>query len=121
MTDERTVGTDRNDTKMPERIRQRPNPADWSDEELMTLNEAAVLFWPHGPLTTTSLRTAVRDRVLDVAEIAGKLLTNKQAIVRMSKCRPRGEDASVSPAAARGIPWSAAERNTWKEESGRRR
>ncbi|WP_271627843.1 hypothetical protein [Bradyrhizobium sp. CCBAU 11445] len=55
----------------------------------MTLQEAAALFWPSGLLTTTSLRTAVRDRVLDVAEIAGKLLTNKEAIERMSICRPR--------------------------------
>jgi hypothetical protein len=120
MTCKQPAGADRQDTKMPERVRQRPNPEDWSDDELMTLAEAAALFWPQGPLTTTSLRTAVRDRVLDVAEIAGKLLTNKQAVVRMSECRPRGETGFVNLAAARGIPWSAAGRNTW-EENGRGR
>ncbi|MDX3965516.1 MAG: hypothetical protein QHD01_02815 [Bradyrhizobium sp.] len=75
----------------PPRVAERPDPAQWDPRELMTLEEAAALFWPTGPLTTTSLRTAVRDRMLDVAEIAGKLLTNKEAIERMSVCRPRAE------------------------------
>lgn len=79
----------RNRKQIPPRVEQRPDPRLWDDDELMTLSEAAALFWPAGPLTTTSLRTAVRDRTLDVAEIAGKLLTNKQAVVRMSVCRPR--------------------------------
>jgi hypothetical protein len=73
----------------PERVALRPEPDQWTDDELLTLPEAAALFWPMGPLTTTSLRTAVRDRVLDVAEIAGRLLTTKAAIRRMSECRPR--------------------------------
>lgn len=55
----------------------------------MTLAEAAALLWPDGPLTTTSLRTAVRQGRLDVAEIAGKLLTTKAALQRMSVCRRR--------------------------------
>ena len=82
---ERASGSER----IPERVKLRPDPDQWGSDELMTLQEAASLFWPRGPLTTTSLRTAVRDRTLDVAEIAGKLLTNKEAIVRMSICRPR--------------------------------
>jgi hypothetical protein len=75
--------------QLPPRVRERPDPRQWDGRELMSLQEAAALFWPNGPLTTTSLRTAVRDRSLDVAEIAGKLLTNKEAIERMSVCRPR--------------------------------
>lgn len=61
----------------------------WSIDELMTLSEASLLFWPDGPLTVTSLRTAVRHGQLDIVEIAGKLLTTKSAIQRMSACGPR--------------------------------
>ncbi len=74
---------------VPARVKARPDPAQWTQTELMTLCEAAHLFWPDGPLTTTSLRTAVRDRSLDVAEVAGKILTSKTAIERMSVCKPR--------------------------------
>jgi hypothetical protein len=85
------------DSLGPERVRARPDPGQWGDDELMSLGEAAALFWPDGPLTTTSLRTAVRDRRLDVAEIAGKILTNKLAIGRMCVCGPRGEPNSSTP------------------------
>ena len=44
-----------------DRISLRPDPASWGDDELMSLAEAARLFWPDGPLTLASLRTAVRD------------------------------------------------------------
>lgn len=75
------------------RVARRPSPDEWSDDELMTLFEAAALFWPEGPLTVTSLRTAVRDEKLAVAEIAGKLLTTKTAIAEMSTCSiRRGND-----------------------------
>jgi hypothetical protein len=71
----------------------------WSDDELMTLSEAASLFWPAGPLTTSSLRHAVSSGLLGVVEIAGKLLTNKMAIMQMSTCRPRrGDPGSAEPA-----------------------
>lgn len=53
----------------------------------MSLPEAAALFFPAGPLTTTSLRTARATGKLDVVEIAGKHLTTKAAIARMSVCR----------------------------------
>jgi len=63
----------------------------------MSLSEAASLFWPEGPLTTASLRTAVDAGQLDVAIIARKFLTSKSAIQRMSVCRPRSsQDAAVS-------------------------
>jgi hypothetical protein len=75
----------------------------------MTLPEAASLFWPEGPLTTTSLRTAVRDRVLAVAEIAGKLLTTKSAIIRMSSCRIRGEAQTLEIAPSSAMPRTVRE------------
>jgi hypothetical protein len=88
-SDPTTHGAARESRQIPPRVRERPDPRQWDARELMSLQEAAALFWPSGPLTVTSLRTAVRDRTLDVAEIAGKLLTNKEAIERMSVCRPR--------------------------------
>jgi hypothetical protein len=72
---------------IPHRVAKRPSPDDWQENEILTLPEAAALFWPDGPLTTTSLRTAVRDRQLEVAIIAGKFLTTKSAIHRMSTCK----------------------------------
>jgi len=46
---------------VPPRVAKRPSPAEWSGNELMTLREAAALFWPHGPIREASLRTACRD------------------------------------------------------------
>lgn len=109
MTDECSLGGQQPNVTMPERVRRRPNPEDWADDELMTLAEASALFWPDGPLTKTSLRTAVRDQLLEVAEIAGKLLTNKQAIGRMSECRPRRENEPVNQGQQHGVPRSVAE------------
>ena len=45
----------------PPRVAERPDPRDWDDYELLTLPEAAGLFWPRGPLTVATLRTAIRD------------------------------------------------------------
>ena len=74
-------------TEIPLRVVQRPDPQQWTDDELMNLPEAAALFWPDGPLTVASLRTAIRDEQLAVAVIAGKFLTTKAAITAMSACR----------------------------------
>lgn len=61
-------------------------------------------MWPDGFLSVASLRTAVRDGILEVAEIAGKVLTNKAALERMSICRPRrghvADVPTVEPTAA---------------------
>jgi hypothetical protein len=98
----------------PPRVALRPDPAQWSADELMTLQEAAWLFWPMGPLTMTSLRTAVRDHQLDVAEIAGKILTNKNSIQKMCRCSARTkpgtpDSAPVPVEAGAGMPRSVAE------------
>lgn len=89
------------------RIAQRPHPDQWGEDELMTLGEACELFWPNGPLTVASLRTAVRDGQLAIARIAGKHLTTKRALMALAACRllgppepaPEAQDAPV-PAAA---------------------
>jgi hypothetical protein len=84
-------------TEIPLRVIQRPDPQQWTDTEMMSLAEAAALFFPDGLLTTASLRTSVKNRRLDVAEIAGKILTNKLAVRRMCVCGPRGEPNPSAP------------------------
>lgn len=81
-----------------DRIKERPDPGSWGMDELMTLAEAARLFWPKGPLSANSLRIAVRDGVLPVTTVAGKLLTTRRAIGEMSVCKPTGaKPAEKSP------------------------
>jgi hypothetical protein len=63
------------------RVRHRPNPQDWADDELMTLAEAAALFFPTGhPLTLSSLRNATRAGQLAIVTVAGKHLTTPRAV-----------------------------------------
>jgi hypothetical protein len=73
----------------PRRIAARPDPAQWSEEELMTFAEAAALMWPDGPLTASSLRTAYRAGELEVVVIARKLLVTKRALAEMAKAASR--------------------------------
>lgn len=80
-----------NQKRLPKRIASRPNPEDWKEDELLTLPEAAALLWPEGPLTTHSLRVAVRDGVLAVAVVAGRHLTTRKAIAEMGTCRQLAE------------------------------
>jgi hypothetical protein len=67
-----------------ERITKRPDPSQWAPNELLTLQEAAQLFWPDGPITVSTLRTAVRDRQLAVVTIARKLFTCPAAVKAMA-------------------------------------
>lgn len=72
-------------TDKPPRVQERPNPREWEEHELLTLAEAAALFWPNGPLTVRSLRTAVRDEILQVTWIAGKIFTTPESIRLMAR------------------------------------
>src|SRR5258708_28810978 len=65
------------------RVKARPRPQDWADDEAMTLIEAVAVFFPDGPLTLSSLRTAIDARKLDIATVAGKHLTTPRAIKRL--------------------------------------
>ena len=71
-------------TNQQRRVEERPDPQQWRSDELLTLPEAAALYWPRGPLGVSSLRTAIRDGVLDATRIAGKLLVTPAAIAAMS-------------------------------------
>ncbi|MCJ2006262.1 hypothetical protein [Methylobacterium sp. J-092] len=69
--------------RVPPRVAARPRTEEWADDELLTLPEAAALFWPAGPITTNTLRTAERDGTLTVTKVAGKFFTTPMAIRRM--------------------------------------
>jgi hypothetical protein len=71
------------------RAKARPNPAQWGEDEVMTLLEAADIFCPHGPLTLSSLRRAAAAGTLEIAKVAGKDLTTPRAIRKLVKpsCR----------------------------------
>ena len=90
----------------PPRIEARPHPTAWGRDELLTLEEAALLYWPSGPITARTLRTAVRDGDLAVARIAGKLFTSREALETMTKCRPNRGAARppAEPRSGAGAP-----------------
>src|SRR6266478_2088841 len=71
------------------RAKARPDPAQWGEDEVMTLVEAAVVFFPQGPLTLSSLRRAAAAGTLEIAKVAGKDLTTPRAIRKLVKpsCR----------------------------------
>ncbi|MDE5465945.1 hypothetical protein [Bradyrhizobium sp. CSS354] len=53
----------------------------------MGLHEAVALLWPRGPLTLSSLRTAIANGDLGHARIAGRIYTTRAALAAMSECR----------------------------------
>lgn len=90
-------------TNIPERIARRPNPSQWGLDELLTLEEAAVLHWPQGPLTSRSLRTAADAGALGTVLIARKKLTTRRQIAEMSRCE-RAASGRRPPATVGGRP-----------------
>lgn len=68
------------------RAELRRNHNDLGETELISFREAVEIFWPNGPLSVSSLRTAERDGILAVASIAGKLYTTKAALREMTRC-----------------------------------
>lgn len=83
----------------PPRVVDRPRPEQWGLDELMTLSEAAALFWPQGPLSVSSLRNAIRQGRLPVVVVARKHLLTRRAVAMLSEPQRRtgadgGEDRS---------------------------
>jgi hypothetical protein len=62
------------------RVRRRPDPADWDDEDPLTLDEAVAVFFPDGPLTVSSLRTEIRKGNLRAAKVAGRFFVTPAAL-----------------------------------------
>ena len=71
-------------SKLPPRVVARPNPKDWADDALMTLEEAAALMWPQGPLTKNSLKRIWEKGGLEVTVLNRKLLVDKRALSAMA-------------------------------------
>lgn len=102
--------------RVPRRVADRPKPEEWTDDDLLTLPEAAALFWPAGPITTNTLRTAGRDGTLAITKVAGKFFTTPLAIRRMgleggAAAKPEvAVAAEVSPDAAFQVKLAEAKR-----------
>ena len=77
------------------RLLERPNKEDWPIDELMTLPEAAALYWPQGPVTTATLRTLIRKGQLRVAVLGRRHLTSRKALedMQQEEVRLRGPAA----------------------------
>jgi hypothetical protein len=73
------------------RVNIRPSPEDWRDDEAMTLAEAAAVFFPDGPLTVSSLRTAARAGELAIVTVAGKDLTTPRSVKALVTPCPAGK------------------------------
>jgi hypothetical protein len=71
---------------IPRRVAARPDPKDWTDTEVMTLEEAAALLFPSGgPITSSTLRSAYRSGLLEVVFLSRKILVNKAGIAAMTE------------------------------------
>lgn len=70
------------------RIGERPDPAVWADDELITLAEAAHLFFPHGPLTLGGLRSAIARYELTSVSINNRVYTTPGAIRSLIRPAP---------------------------------
>lgn len=55
----------------------------------MSLDEAVALLWPLGPLTVSSLRSAIRRGELGHARIAGKIFTTLRELAELAECARR--------------------------------
>lgn len=59
----------------------------------MALHEAVALLWPEGPVTVSSLRTAIAHGSLGHARIAGRIYTTRAALAAMAECRRAPTDS----------------------------
>lgn len=84
---ERPRAEGRRRRKTPERVARRPDPAQWGEDELMGLHEAVALMFAAGPLTVSSLRTAIGRGELAHARIANRIYTTLAALSAMAECR----------------------------------
>ena len=100
------------------RVKRRPRPEQWLDDEPITLAEAVALFFPEGPLTINSFRKAAKRGDLAVRRLLGKDFTTPRAVREMTKpcqvesqSRPASSSESVMAAAPSGSSSTAAGRS----------
>ena len=87
------------------RLKARPDPGSWADDELVSLSEAVALFMPHGPLTAAALRTAYRRGELAAREVRGRIFTTRRDLDALTAPRllepiEDAEDEIAAPACA---------------------
>lgn len=82
------------------RVRHQPDPASWADDDKLTLKEAVALFYPRGPVTLKTLRSAIAKGGLIPYDFAGKLWVTPaqmRALFRPRECpEPPKVRASIS-------------------------
>jgi len=98
---DRPSGKGRRET--PERVERRPDPAQWSEHELLALHEAVALLWPDGPVTVSSLRTAIAKGELAYVRLAGRIYTTRAACAAMAACAAGDGGADRKPR----VDWDA--------------
>lgn len=84
------------------RVRQRPTPDLWGQDESMTLAEYIAVFHPLGPLTVSSLRTEIRRNRLLTAEVCGKLYVTPARVAALFEPQRRCPAAPKAPASTSG-------------------
>ncbi len=89
-----------------ERLKARPKQDEWDDDELLSLAEAAALFFPRGPLTVASLRIACQRGELACVQICGKGFTTPRALREMTAPKRTGDLAILSSACG-GAPFTS--------------
>ncbi len=73
------------------RVQLRPALKDWRDDELMSLAEAAALFFPAGPMTANALRIACRRGELAATDVCGRIFTTPRAVRTLMTPRRGGQ------------------------------
>ncbi len=102
----------------PKRVARRPDPGAWSEDELLALHEAVALLWPRGPVTVSTLRTAIAAGELAHARIAGRIYTTRAALAAMAACR-RAPGANRGAGTPDGTDWDAHLAALLPKRSGR--
>ncbi len=88
------------------RVERRPDPHQWSEDELLALHEAVYLLWPQGPVTVSSLRTAIAKGELVYAKVAGQIFTTRAALSALAACEKRAAGDGGADR-KQGVDWDA--------------
>jgi hypothetical protein len=70
------------------------------------LHEAVALIWPRGPVTVSSLRTAIAAGELAHARIGNRIYTTRAALAAMAACR-RTASADGGSGSLDDMDWDA--------------
>jgi len=87
------------------RVRRRPDPADWADDDKLTLREAVALFWPEGPVTLATIRGVIAKGELTPFWLGNRFFVTPAQMrglfqPRPCRDRPRGPGSTSEKVAA---------------------